>query len=36
MVALVTAQGYQAVDEAEVAERFRAIIERKSAEGHRP
>lgn len=36
MVALITAEGYQTVDEAEVAARFRAIIERKSAEGHRP
>ena len=36
MVALITSEGYQQVDEAEVAERFRAIIDRKSAEGHRP
>ena len=36
MVALITSTGYQLVEETEVAERFRAIIERKSSEGHRP
>lgn len=36
MVALITADGYRLVEEDEVAERFRAIIERKSTEGHRP
>lgn len=36
MVALITGEGYQLVEEAEVAERFRAIIDRKSSEGHRP
>ena len=36
MVALITADGYRLVEEDEVAARFRAIIERKSAEGHRP
>lgn len=36
MVAVITADGYRLVEEDEVAARFRAIIERKSAEGHRP
>lgn len=36
MVALITADGYRLVEEKEVAERFRAIIARKTAEGHRP
>jgi proteasome beta subunit len=36
MVALITADGYHRVDEPEVAERFGAIIQRKSEQGHRP
>jgi len=36
LVATVTADGYQAVDEEEVAERFAALIERRRAEGRQP
>lgn len=36
MVSVITADGYRLVEEDEVAERFRAIIARKSAEGHNP
>jgi proteasome beta subunit len=35
-VATVTADGFASVDEAEVAERFAALIERRRAEGHQP
>jgi proteasome beta subunit len=33
-VATITAEGFQRVDEPEVAERFQALIQRKTAEGH--
>ncbi|MGH9223425.1 MAG: proteasome subunit beta [Acidimicrobiales bacterium] len=33
-VATITADGFERVSDAEVAERFRALIERKSSEGH--
>jgi proteasome beta subunit len=36
MVSLITADGYRRVEEPEVAERFGALIQRKSSEGHRP
>ncbi|HEX6476767.1 MAG TPA: proteasome subunit beta [Acidimicrobiales bacterium] len=36
MVATVTAAGFELADEAEVAERFGTLIERKRAEGQRP
>lgn len=36
MVALITADGYERVPDAQVAERFRALIDRKTAQGHRP
>jgi proteasome beta subunit len=36
LVATVTAQGYQAVSEDEVAERFASLLERRRSEGHQP
>src|SRR2546423_8412450 len=33
-VATITAEGFERVDEPEVAERFQALIQRKTAEGH--
>jgi proteasome beta subunit len=36
MVALITSKGYERIPENEVAERFRALINRKTEQGHRP
>ena len=36
MVATVTADGFRAVTDTEVAERFAALIERRRAEGRQP
>jgi proteasome beta subunit len=36
LVATVTADGYQAVADTEVAERFATLIERRQAEGRQP
>jgi proteasome beta subunit len=36
LVATVTASGFESVEEAEVAELFASLIERRRAEGHQP